>query len=288
MDPQTQTLITGCSTGIGHATARLFAERGARVIATMRNPGRDPSRGDDLVAAGCTVVALDVTDTDQVQRVVAEAEAGDAGPIGVLVNNAGVGFTGAVEVMPDDLVRATFETNLFGPWALIRAVLPGMRRRRSGAVVNVSSVNGYLAIPGGAAYAASKFALEGMSEALALEVAQFGIRVTTVAPGFITTAIATTNRPLSRLDPASPYADLEERVADYLGDGVAGGEPPAVVAETIWEAVHGDRPRHRVAAGADAAGIIASRRTSPDDAWLAGMRATFGLAGLPDQPALPG
>src|SRR4029453_2196745 len=114
-------------------------------------------------------------------------------------------------------------TNLFGPWALIRAVLPGMRRRGSGAIVNVSSVNGFLAIPGGAAYAASKFALEGMSEALALEGAQFGIRVTTVAPGFIARAIATTGRPLSRLDPGSPYAELEERVADYLVDGVAGG-----------------------------------------------------------------
>ena len=174
-------LITGCSTGFGREFARAAITHGFRVVATAR----DARKLDDLVIGHeehVRVLTLDVTNSEHIKSAVNEAERA-FGRIDVLVNNAGYGYMAAVEEGEEEGVRAQFETNFFGLAAMIRAVLPGMRARRHGAIVNIASVGGLRGSAGGGYYAASKFAVEGLSEALAQEVEPLGIRVLLVEPG---------------------------------------------------------------------------------------------------------
>jgi NAD(P)-dependent dehydrogenase (short-subunit alcohol dehydrogenase family) len=172
-------LITGCSTGFGRELARLLLKRGYGVAVTARNP----ATLDEFAAdANALVAALDVTVPAQIVDAVRRAEA-HFGRIDVLVNNAGYGYLSALEEGEDEEVRAMFETNLFGLANMTKAVLPGMRARRSGHVVNISSMGGLIGFPGIGYYNATKFAVEGLSEALAREAAPLGIKVTIVEPG---------------------------------------------------------------------------------------------------------
>lgn len=174
-------LITGCSTGIGREIATVALERGHRVAASARNP----DTVQDPVAAfpdRAIAVRLDVTKPDQVAAAVRETEA-RLGVIDVLVNNAGYGYLAAIEEGEDEKVRAMFETNFFGPLAMIKAVLPNMRKRRSGFIANISSMAGLVSNPGTGYYSSTKFALEGMTEALSRELKPLGIRVSAVEPG---------------------------------------------------------------------------------------------------------
>ncbi|MBW2418749.1 MAG: SDR family NAD(P)-dependent oxidoreductase [Deltaproteobacteria bacterium] len=178
-------LITGCSSGIGREIALAALTRGHRVAVTAR----DPAAVEDIVAGHpgqATALALDVTDRDQVARAVSETER-VFGRIDVLVNNAGYGYMAAVEEGEDDEVRAMFDTNYFGVVDMIKATLPGMRRRARGHIINVSSMTGLVANPPNVYYSSSKFALEALSEGLAKEMAPFGIRVTAIEPGAIRT-----------------------------------------------------------------------------------------------------
>ena len=173
--------ITGCSTGFGRELAKLVLERGWRAMATARNP----QQIQDLVAGTDgrgLALKLDVTDSAQVIEAVKKAEA-TFGKIDVLVNNAGFGYMAAVEEGEDEEVRAMFETNFFGLVEMTKAVLPGMRRRRSGHILNISSIGGFVGFPGSGYYNATKFAVEGLSEALAKEVEPLGIKVVIVEPG---------------------------------------------------------------------------------------------------------
>jgi NAD(P)-dependent dehydrogenase (short-subunit alcohol dehydrogenase family) len=174
-------LVTGCSSGLGRALALAAAQAGDRVAATARNAA---SLGELAEAWPGSVVplALDVRDARQCERAVAAA-AEELGGIDVLVNNAGAGLFGAVEEVSDDELRDQFETLVIGPWRLVRLVLPAMRARGSGHIVNVSSIGARVPIPGLSAYLSGKQALEGMSRILAAEVAPLGIRVTVVEPG---------------------------------------------------------------------------------------------------------
>jgi NAD(P)-dependent dehydrogenase (short-subunit alcohol dehydrogenase family) len=172
-------LITGCSTGFGRELARILLKRGYGVAVTARNPATLDEFATD---ANAFVAALDVTLPAQIVDVVRRAEA-HFGRIDVLVNNAGYGYLSALEEGEDEEVRAMFETNLFGLANMTKAVLPGMRARRSGHVVNISSMGGLIGFPGIGYYNATKFAVEGLSEALAREAAPLGIRVTIVEPG---------------------------------------------------------------------------------------------------------
>jgi short-subunit dehydrogenase len=174
-------LITGCSSGIGRATALALAERGREVFATARRAESIV----DLERAGCRTLALDVTDDDSMVAAVGAIEASTT--IGALVNNAGYGLYGPVEQIPISEARRQFETNLFGPARLAQLVLPGMRRRREGTIVNVSSMGGRVTLPGGAYYHASKHALESLSDALRFEVAPFGVNIVLVEPGPVDT-----------------------------------------------------------------------------------------------------
>jgi len=172
-------LITGCSTGLGRDLARAALRHGRRLVATARDPAtlaEFAARDDVLVAA------LDVTVPEMIRDVVRQAEA-RFGAVDVLVNNAGYGYLSAVEEGEDAEIRAMFETNVFGLAAVTRAVLPGMRARRRGHVVNISSMGGLIGFPGIGYYNATKFAVEGLSEALAKEAAPLGIKVTVVEPG---------------------------------------------------------------------------------------------------------
>ncbi len=236
-------LITGCSSGIGRELARAALAAGDRVAVTARDPGA--VRGLAASAPGrAFALALDVTDADAVSAAVEAAEH-RFGRIDVLVNNAGYGYLAAIEEGEDAEVRALFETNFFGLVAMIRAVLPGMRARRSGHVVNVSSMAGLVANPGTGYYSASKFAVEGLSEALARELAPFRIRVTSVEPGPFRTDWA--GRSMRRTQrPLPDYADtVGARIAMIRGlDGRQPGDPRRA-ADAILRAVdHPDPPLH--------------------------------------------
>jgi NAD(P)-dependent dehydrogenase (short-subunit alcohol dehydrogenase family) len=178
-------LVTGCSSGIGAATAARLAGAGWNVYATARRP--ETLAG--LEAKGCKMLALDVVDEDSRQAAV-EAVVAAEGAVGVLVNNAGFSQSGAVESIPDDRVHAQFETNVFGPLALTRLVLPGMREQGWGKIVNLSSMGGRFTFPGGGLYHASKHAIEALSDALRFEVKSFGVDVIVIQPGLIRTGFS--------------------------------------------------------------------------------------------------
>ena len=180
-------LITGCSSGFGRLTAELLARQGARVFATMRALPRPEA--DELIALAKAenlalhVIGIDVTELDQVNAGVKEAERINGGPIDVLVNNAGIGITSPVEVQDMTATRLIFDTNVFGPHRMARAVLPGMRQQRSGLIIQISSQLGRVIVPYSGHYSATKFALEAMSEQLAYELVPHGIDVSIIEPG---------------------------------------------------------------------------------------------------------
>ena len=202
-------LITGCSSGIGRAAAISLHAAGLTVYATARQV--DSLAG--LARQGIRTLALDVTDEASMTAAVAAIEDA-AGPVGVLVNNAGYGLYGPVEQLPMDEIRRQFETNFFGLVRLTQLVLPGMRRRGRGRILNVSSMGGRITLPGGAFYHASKYAVEGLSDALRMEVAQFGIDVVLIEPGPVKTPwndVAAAS--LSSAAPASAEGGSGEGVA---------------------------------------------------------------------------
>ncbi len=262
------TLITGTSTGIGMATALQLARKGHAVYATMRNPDRGGAALREA-AEGLTlhIAQLDVDDPSSCERAVADVLRAE-GRIDVLVNNAGIGDLSVVERTTDAAAHAMFETNFFGSLRLIRAVLPGMRGQRSGAIVNVSSVAGKVAGMGSGLYAASKHALEAVSESLALETRAFGIRVVLIEPGFFKTPIIDKATGAIGLDESSPYADAERRIhAIYSSAHAIGGDPQAV-AEAIEHAITTDSPKLRYLVGADAEVFVNGRFAGTDEDWV--------------------
>ena len=264
--PSKRALITGCSTGIGRATAVELQARGYEVVATARRP----ETIEDLDVAGR--IALDVDSDASVASAVAEA-----GSIDVLVNNAGFGVEGSIETVPLDEVRRMFETNVFGSARMIQAVLPGMRERGAGTIVNVTSTAAIAAPPLGGYYAATKFAMEAISEALKLEVGHFGIRVFAIEPGVIETSFGA-NVLDHRAEPG-PYEELGTmwgKAMETLGGGQA-APGPELVARAIATALESDGSRLRWPVGQDAE-LIASARTGTDyDEFVAGMRTVLNL-----------
>jgi NAD(P)-dependent dehydrogenase (short-subunit alcohol dehydrogenase family) len=260
-------LITGTSTGIGRATAEVLARAGHTVIATLRRPEDYP----DLAALAATeglrfdVTALDVEDDASVRTAVARTLA-EHGAIDVLVNNAGIGGSGPVEEAPIDLFRRVYETNVLGAVRCTQAVLPSMRARRSGAIVNVTSIAGRIALAAHGPYAASKFALEAVSEALAQEVAGFGIRVAIVEPGVIATPIfRKTRTPL----PVSPYSHHRRLRALLAASYRAFQAPPEIVAARIRTYIESNSRTLRLPVGPDADMLLGWRAGLSDEEWVA-------------------
>jgi NAD(P)-dependent dehydrogenase (short-subunit alcohol dehydrogenase family) len=285
MSPKSKTvLITGCSSGIGHETARHLGERGWTVYATAR-------RTDDiadLAEGGCKTLALDVTDEDSMRAAVAEVEAAE-GSVGALVNNAGYSQSGAIETVPVDLVRAQFETNVFGLLRMSQLVLPGMRRAGWGRIVNISSMGGRLTFPGGGIYHATKHAVEAISDAMRFEVRGFGIDVVAIEPGLILTrfgetaagSIGDATRDGEAADDEDPYTHFNAVVgattAGAYEEGALaklGGGPDAV-AKVIEKAITARRPKPRYKVTPSARLAIAARRALPDRAWDAMLRSQF-------------
>ncbi|HXA49766.1 MAG TPA: SDR family oxidoreductase [Candidatus Acidoferrum sp.] len=255
-------LVTGSSTGIGLATAVTLARAGHTVQAAMRNPATGAAEISGIAQAEklpLTVVQLDV-DSDSS---VAKAFAG-VGPVDVLVNNAGIGRMGSVEEMPLAEFRRVMETNFFGALRCMQAVLPGMRERRSGTIVNVTSVAGRIAGGAQGAYSASKWALEALSESLACEVKAFGIRVAVVEPGVIATPIiGKTNLSAPSIYPHGRR--LDARFQASLKNPVS----PYVVGDVIRGIVESDSPQLRYPVGPDAIPVMASRAATSDEDWIA-------------------
>ncbi|MEO8538303.1 MAG: SDR family oxidoreductase [bacterium] len=261
-------LITGCSTGIGLEAALKFGRSGHRVYATMRNLDKAGPLREAAAKEGLDVrtVELDVDSQVSIDQAITHILR-EEGQIDILVNNAGITGLGAIETTTDEDLHATFETNFFGPLRVTRAILPGMRERRAGAIVNVSSAAGRLVGPAYVAYHSSKWALECATETLAIEVRQFGIRVAAVEPGFFVTPILTKATNLWAERELTPYADIERRMRDlYAAAGVNGGDP-AVVAAVIEEAATGTDRKLRWVVGADAETFINGRNKITDEEY---------------------
>jgi len=245
-------LITGASAGFGLALAHQVLARGGRVIVTARNPASLAALSDSNENR-VLALKLDVTDAAAIEDALARAEA--FGGVDVLVNNAGYGFLGGVEESTEGEVRAQFETNFFGAAAMVRAVLPGMRARGAGYIVNISSVAGATGGPGGGYYSASKFALEGLSESLAAEARPLGIRVLIVEPGAFRTAFfgRSMARPAHRI---SHYKMVDATLAyAAASDGVQPGDP-ARAAAIIIDTLEQESPPLRLVLGRGACEFV--------------------------------
>ncbi|KYF57450.1 dehydrogenase [Sorangium cellulosum] len=243
-------LITGCSSGYGLETARRFHAQGWNVVATMRTPREDALPRSDRLR----VVALDVT---RPESIAAAVEA--SGPIDVLVNNAGIGLMGAFEATPMTTVREVFETNTFGVMAVTQAVLPQLRARRSGVVVNVTSSATLAPMPLVAVYTASKTAIEGFTASLAFELEELGVRVKLVEPGYGPTTRFASNGG-SRMEGLFPdaYAPFAQRIFASLGQPALVTREPDV-AEAVWRAANDTSGQLRFPAGPDAVALAQTR-----------------------------
>ncbi len=251
-------LITGCSSGLGEASARLLAARGHRVFATCRRPA-DCARLAGSEPA-LETLPLDLCDRTSIEAAVATVLA-RAGALDVLLSNAGSSQPGVVEELPDPVWRAVMECNLFGPLALIRAVLPGMRRQRHGRIILLSSLSALVGLPGESTYAASKAALEAVAESLQHEVERFGIRVTLVEPGACATPMQEKlAAALAAAPPDSPYAPLLNWLARKARESIGRGEAPAAIAALIAGLIDSPEPPLRLPAGAQAEAVVAALR----------------------------
>jgi len=272
-------LITGCSSGIGEATARRLAASGWTVYATARRL----EAIEHLRDAGCRTLALDVTDEHSMQAAVEKVERSE-GAVGVLINNAGYSQSGAIETVPMDAVRRQFETNVFGPVRLTQLVLGKMRAQVWGKIVNISSMGGRLALPGGGHYHATKYALEALSDVLRFEVKGFGIDVIVLEPGLITTEFGeATASAMAHVQVASgdgPYTSFNATVG-AVTKGVYDtpmrhlGAGPDKVARVIERAISRRRAPTRISITPSAKLMIGMRQVLSDRAWDAAMRSSF-------------
>lgn len=280
-EPSRAVLITGCSTGIGRATAERLAKSGWRVYATARRL----ESVADLAAAGCETLRLDVCDEASMRAAVAHVEERE-GAVGVLINNAGYGSEGPTEEVSMDEVRLQFETNVFGLLRLTQLCAPGMRRQGWGKVVNVGSVGGSLVLPGGGIYHATKYALEALSDALRFEMRGFGIDVVLIKPGpiktaFGDTALAKVEATAGAPSPYDPFRNaLKKQIrAAYEGPMGALAAEPDAVARVIEKAITTRRPRTRYTVTMAARVLMATRRRLSDRAFDAVMRTQFPTPG---------
>ena len=266
MTAQLTVLVTGASSGIGRATAVEFARRGHQVYAAARREEVLAGLADG--ERNIRPVGLDVTDGDSVQRAWAkiQAETGGTG-VDVLVNNAGFALTGPVEVLPDEAVRRQFDTNVFGVLNVTRAVLPAMRARGSGRIINVSSLVGRVSFGFMGIYGATKYAVEAISDALRLELRGFGITVVLIEPGFVATSLGSAADAESGRGPVPPaYQEIAETGTRYLARQLAKGIPASQVAATIANAAESRNPRTRYVVPGTMRPLIAMLTALPDKA----------------------
>ena len=258
-------LITGTSKGIGFETALILGRAGHSVHAAMRNPGRSPelAQAVEKERLPIRISAMNVDSDASVRDTIASIQS-KYGLIDVLVNNAGIERRGSVEELPISEFRALMETNYFGALRCIQAVMPEMRKRRGGCIINVSSVGGRISSPPLTAYSASKWALEALSEGLAQEAKIFNIRVAILEPGIINTEMA---QRLATEPADSPYPQAR-RMAALFATSLQTPTPPAVVGRKILEYIESGSWKLRHPVGPDAEGYIQHRASMTDEEWV--------------------
>lgn len=260
--------ITGASTGLGFATAKLFAGKGWNVIATMR----DPSKSELASVPGVTLMPLDVTNLAQIKDTAAKALA--LGPVDVVFNNAGYGLSGAFEGATDEQLQTQLNTNLLGVMRVTQAFLPALREQKSGTILTTTSIGGLVTFPFNSVYHATKWALEGWSESLAYELAPFGIRVRTLAPGGISTDFVSRSLVFT---PHPAYMDAIGRTMQTFTDPArrSGHSTAEMIAQEAYDAVADDTDRVSFVAGNDARATYAQRQSVGVDAFRKVVRQRF-------------
>ncbi len=234
-------LITGGSSGIGKSVGEFLQSKGFKVYGTSRNPKNYPD-------SKFPIVALDVTKSETISQCIAEVLDHES-RIDILLNNAGAGITGPIEEIPDEEIKRNFETNLFGPINVIKAVLPTMRKQNSGLIINVTSIAGYMGLPYRGIYSASKGALELITEAFRMELKGFNINMTNVAPGDFATNIAAGRYHAPALD-TSPYKETYGATLSMMDEHVDGGSDPKQMAEAIFKIIETKNPKIHYKVGA--------------------------------------
>jgi short-subunit dehydrogenase len=265
--------ITGASSGIGKETARLFQSRGWNVIATMRKPEEEKELNQ---LENVFVTQLDVLDINSIEKAVQQGIQ-QFGKIDVLLNNAGYGAYGTLESFSRANIARQFNTNVLGLLDVTKALLPHFRQNKSGIIVNISSIGGKMTFPLGALYHGTKFAVEGISEALSFEVEQFGGKVKIVEPGAIATDFSGRSLDFSHDETMTEYQPIVTKILSVMPAFFANASPASVVAGVIYEAATDGTDQLRYTAGEDARAIIASRQQSDDKSFLEGIRAQFGV-----------
>ena len=266
-------LITGASSGIGKATAKLFHDKGWNVIATMRKPGAEEelTKLDNVL-----VTRLDVQDEASIGSAVADG-IGKFGNIDVLLNNAGYGAYGILEATPTDKIRRQFDVNVIGLLATTRAVLPHFREHKSGVIVNISSIGGKMTFPLGTLYHGSKFAVEGLSEALHFELAAIGVKVKIVEPGMIKTDFGGRSFDFTNDESLAEYQQFVGAVMGAMRAMGDNGSPPELVASVIHNAATDGTDQLRYTAGEDAKQLMDSRNAADDATFIGGLKAQLGI-----------
>ena len=268
-------LITGASSGIGKVTAKLFQEKGWNVVATMRTPEKEDelSKLDNVL-----VTRLDVTDSASIDAAVA-AGIEKFGKIDVLLNNAGYGAYGPLEAFPMDKIRRQFDTNVIGLIETTKAVLPHMRGNKSGTIVNISSIGGQMTFPLGALYHGTKFAVEGISEAMHYELEAAGIKTKIVEPGMINTDFGGRSFDFTNDESLTEYQPVVQGLFGAWGSEelTKNASEPIVVAEVIYKAVTDGTDQLRYRAGADAEQLLDNRKAADDATFIGGIKQMLGL-----------
>ena len=267
-------VVTGSSSGIGFETSLTLARSGFLTYATMRNLGKGATIKSVAAEEGLPihVVQLNVTEERSINDAIHSIKS-DVGKIDVLVNNAGYGLNGAFEDLAMEEIKAQYETNLFGVIRVTQAVLPIMRKQKSGIIVNISSGAGRFGYPGGSAYVSTKFAIEGLSESMAYELEPFGIRVVLVEPGVIKTNFVNSIVAAKKSqDPNSPYAQLMQNVATSFQHMIEGGSSTDVVAKVVLKAVTSENPTLRYLAGKDVETWIEGKKSMADEEFYKMMK----------------
>ena len=252
-------LITGGSSGIGKSIGEFLSQKGYNVYGTSRSPQRYPESKIKLVA-------LDVADVESIENAI-RTVVSETGHIDVLINNAGAGITGPIEEIPNEEIKRNFETNLFGPINVIKAVLPQMRQQNYGLIINVTSIAGYMGLPYRGIYSASKGALELITEAFRMEIKDFNIHMTNIAPGDFATNIAA-GRYHAPVAKGSPYEVKYGAVLKAIDDDVNKGNDPVMVSQVIFKIINTPNPRIHYKVGAFMQKFsIALKRILPDKVY---------------------
>lgn len=266
-------LITGASSGIGNATAKYFQEKGWNVVATMRTPDKEKELTQ---LENVLVTRLDVQDSASIASAVKDA-LGRFGKIDVLLNNAGYGAFGVLEATPMEKIRRQFDVNVLGLFETTKALLPHFRASKSGMIINISSIGGKMTFPLGTLYHGTKFAVEGLSEALSFEMEAIGVKVKIVEPGAIKTDFAGRSFDFNNDENLAEYQPLVGKLMAAFEPFVEAGSASEVVAQVIYEAATDGTDQLRYTAGPDAKEIVANRKAADDATFLAGIRSLFGL-----------